>query len=74
MKQTLAAYNGTERGDGYDAYMRPVTRRDNVAGGITHRVQYIEVNGGDERILWCESEADARHATLYGPALCADHA
>lgn len=67
-KKTLAAYNGQTRGDGYDAYMRPVRKGDNAPGGCTHRVKYVAVSGGDERVGWFDSESEARNAALYGPA------
>jgi hypothetical protein len=65
----LSAVNGGTRGDGYDAYMRPVTRRDNAPGGATHLVTYVAVVDGHERLRYCYSEAEARAATLYGYAL-----
>ena len=67
-KKTLSAFNGQTRGDGYDAYMRPVTRRDNAPGGCTHRVKFVEVYGSDVRIGWYDSESEARNAALYGAA------
>ena len=69
--KTLHAYNGQTRGDGFDAHMRPVNRRDNAPGGATHRVQFVSVMDGRDIIVWRESEEEARHATLYGSAVSA---
>ncbi len=72
MKRTLNAYNGRTRGDGYDAHMRPVRRTDNAPGGAKYRVEYSSLVDRHERVLWCDSEEEARHATLYGAACVAD--
>lgn len=65
--RTYRAVNGRERGDGYDAYVRPVTRRDRVPGGIRYVVVYRAVGGSSHRaVRYCYDWDEAVWAAKYG--------